>query len=777
MLSYYQIVNIFLCLIRNTDKECKQLQANAKKTKQPLVLATLLMLLSACNNPSQPEYQRSISWARTSPWLIADLHTHSNFSDGSLSVKELIDEAATAGCDVIALTDHSDMVKQVTTASPAYFSELEQLRIQRPELVIIGGIEWNIPSYNGREHVNLLISPEIDPSILTTFRERFDAVGSSSYAQQGTSITANTALKWLSTQLSRPDQAVLFYNHPSRKVKAIEESSSDILQWRAINNLMIGFEGGPGHQHTENTGSYNQQFRTEDRWDPVVSEIGGVWDNLLDQGENIWAALANSDFHNRKLDYLPCAFSRTHIQTPDKSINGVLKGLRAGSFWADHGRILNKLVFSVKTPGLDLAATPGEIIKINKFAPLEVKLAIARGQGAINASLIAELISNCIDGKPGLLDAQAIGIAQNTASWSIEQPRPGGDENSCYLRVRVRKQNSEKPDLMAYSNPVRVTFLQDNWSGTMPQKHQLAVASINTKNNASPGNSRTHSPIAKEDNINIEQKPEKSSRLSQESHTYLVVIVVIILIALIIFGLIYFSRSNLDPNNSKTDLSENLQYDSKISLFSLIFDRLNSILHISHGRASSSINFVDISKYEVIANSICLLKIDRNDTKSFGIEMEESLRLALNELDKEKLLEKETRQLELIIFSDPASGVQPVLVNFYYREGAHRLSYHSFARSVDDIVFWCSLLESAIRPIANEGIETVVRTDQHDAESLNSPHQTHSEILLNTETSQALQSNYNLADELTNLAKLKEQGFLSDEEFQKAKDKILSDHT
>ncbi|HFB65190.1 MAG TPA: hypothetical protein ENJ60_06575 [Aeromonadales bacterium] len=68
-----------------------------------------------------------------------------------------------------------------------------------------------------------------------------------------------------------------------------------------------------------------------DRWDPVVSEIGGVWDSLLDEGENLWGALATSDFHNHKMDYYPCEFARIHINVPDKSSTGVLKALRAGS--------------------------------------------------------------------------------------------------------------------------------------------------------------------------------------------------------------------------------------------------------------------------------------------------------------------------------------------------------------------------------------------------------------------------------------------------------------
>jgi hypothetical protein len=38
--------------------------------------------------------------------LHIDLHTHSNCSDGSLTPAELVELAATAGVEVLALTDH-----------------------------------------------------------------------------------------------------------------------------------------------------------------------------------------------------------------------------------------------------------------------------------------------------------------------------------------------------------------------------------------------------------------------------------------------------------------------------------------------------------------------------------------------------------------------------------------------------------------------------------------------------------------------------------------------
>ncbi len=629
------------------------------KIKQRLLTILFFLLLSSCS--SQPEHQRSVPWSQFNPWLVADFHTHSQFSDGSLEAGDLIEEAAIGGCEIVALTDHSDNTIKVTTATPAYFSRLRQLRKQFRGLIIVGGIEWNIPPYNGREHVNLLVTPEIEDSILNTFREQF----------QSESSTAQTALEWLTNHLTPLNQAILFYNHPSRKVNVIKESGSDIKKWRSTSKLMIGFEGGPGHQHSSNIGSYKKPSHTEDRWDPVVSEIGGVWDNLLDQGEDVWGALANSDFHNKNLDFLPCRFSRTHIQIPERNIAGVIEGLRAGSFWADHGRILSKLVFTVDTPGLDFSATPGEIITTNLNSPLTVNLNIERDQGSKSSPLYAELISNCSTGKPALINTLLIATNQSSATWTIDKPQQGSDAKSCYLRIRVRKKNLQEPDLMAYSNPIRVTF-QPEWPGRLQKlisiQDSFKISNIFSSLNSSP---------------------------------YLFSLLVVIFL-IVIFALIYFYKFSRRKNDSsRINPPKGIKYDSKISLCTLVFDKLKSVLYLSYGENTSRISFAELKYYEVVVNTHRLIKFNRNNDAFFNAEAMNNLRFTLHQIEKEKLLENETRQVDLNIIYKQKTGTKSAPVNFYYREGNIRLSPSSFSTSVDDIVAWCGLLDSALRfPVA-----------------------------------------------------------------------------
>lgn len=69
--------------------------------------------------------------------LIVDLHSHSTASDGTLSPTDLVNQASTAGVDMLALTDHdttTGIVEAVMTADPL-------------DLMLIPGIEvsvtWN----------------------------------------------------------------------------------------------------------------------------------------------------------------------------------------------------------------------------------------------------------------------------------------------------------------------------------------------------------------------------------------------------------------------------------------------------------------------------------------------------------------------------------------------------------------------------------------------------------------------------------------------------------
>ena len=253
-----------------------------------------------------------------------------------------------------------------------------------------------------------------------------------------------------------------------------------------------------------------------------------------------------------------------------------------------------------------------------------------------------------------------------------------------------------------------------------------------------------------------------------------ILIISFVLITLALLFL-YKSRKSLHGNN-KMGSSESVRYDSKISLCTLIFDQANSVLYISYGKKNSQINFSAISAFEVAIDSHCAMKISNNAEQVFDDVAEEHLLAMLQELENEKLLADATRQITLEIFSESDAGVKPVLVNFYYREGDLRLSPHPFARSAEDLLLWCDLLESAIRPDTDTAEEMQTEVEKEVTKSFNifSEPAPVSEVVHDSAEHQTLPNNHDLADELTRLSELKAKGFLSDEEFSKAKNKIIN---
>lgn len=428
----------------------------SRPSARPLLLFTAaLLLLSGCNPFAATERLVSVPWAGSGSILVADLHTHSRWSDGADSVTRLVDRAIDNGCQVLAITDHSDRNAKVHTTDPGYFIAIDAERARHPGLVLIAGIEWNIPAYKGKEHVSVLVTPQLAEAVLAEFRERFDDTGR---GKSDPHPDPGGAMSWLQRQADSPRQVAMIYNHPSRKRDTIGEAQEDLQRWIDGSALMIGFEGAPGHQNTSPNGSYQRAIKTVDGWDPLAGEVGGVWDQMLADGIDTWGALANSDYHNTGMDYPPCAYSRTHIQVPERSPQGVLDALHAGSFWADHGRILDQFSLLLLHHDLQRPASPGETVRIADSRDTRVALSLGRGPGAAGQPLNVELIGNCGDGAVRVLQSAVLAPTQRSRLWRFDQLQPGADGRSCFFRARVRLARPDAPDLMAYSNPIRLVL-------------------------------------------------------------------------------------------------------------------------------------------------------------------------------------------------------------------------------------------------------------------------------------------------------------------------------
>ena len=131
--------------------------------------------------------------------------------------------------------------------------------------------------------------------------------------------------------------------------------------------------------------------------------------------------------------------------------------LKAGTFWADHGLILNQLRFSVEVDGLEQAAYPGYTVYVgDRDSVAMVELGVERGPGSTGQPLTVEIIGNCSSGEAEVLMMQELAPEESTVSTLLPLAATGLDGASCILRARVRLINESSADYLAYTNPIRL---------------------------------------------------------------------------------------------------------------------------------------------------------------------------------------------------------------------------------------------------------------------------------------------------------------------------------
>lgn len=398
-----------------------------------------------------PVFVREVPWAGRGIWLRADLHAHTTFSDGSHTPEEVVAKAAEYGCDVAAITDHSDA--GLKAATPEYFAAIRTARERHPGVTVLLGMEWNIPPGKGNDHVTMLLPGGFDDQpALAAFKERFD-----DFDKQGENPElADVALRWMHARHDAHGRTVFFLNHPSRKVAASADVVSWLKRWRVVSPSFLGFEGAPGHQHATPLGAYRGDAKPVERWDPVVAEPGGVWDQLLSGGTDLWGSSATSDFHSwENGDYWPCQFSETRVYARDRSVNALLDALRAGSFYGVHGGIVSDVRLTVSANGLTRPAEPGEVVRVSDDQTVTVKVELSATvpsrdwEGKTNRVDRLELIA--VDAKGARVVETSVDAPVSRVSTTLSVARD-------WLVVRGRgcRVVPNGPGLCFYTNPIRV---------------------------------------------------------------------------------------------------------------------------------------------------------------------------------------------------------------------------------------------------------------------------------------------------------------------------------
>jgi hypothetical protein len=338
-------------------------------------------------------------------WLAGDHHIHTQYSsDGMYTVMDQAQHAAAYGLDWLVITDHGGATHArigVDLVNP----DVRRAREQLQDTLVFQGLEWNIPA---AEHGTVFVSPgPNEVEVLKQFETDYDGSvkGASGNSAQNEAL-AVAGIQWLGTQVDqrRVDEALFLANHPARNGI---DSPHEIRNWRdADPRVAIGFEGAPGHQaaglpagygpgsargfygNSPNANSFAayppESYRTWGGFDWMTATVGGLWDSLLAEGKP-WSISANSDSHvnwsdtSRRPDgstsaqfnadgrygdpvnagrvnltagdFWPGFYSRTHVGAADRSYRAVMRGMRDGRMWVDHGNLVKTLDVRVVAEG------------------------------------------------------------------------------------------------------------------------------------------------------------------------------------------------------------------------------------------------------------------------------------------------------------------------------------------------------------------------------------------------------------------------------------------
>ena len=374
---------------------------------------------------------------------------HSSFSDGGHTIEELAERAAANGCDVLAITDHTD--GRLKAATPEYHAAIaaararvphmtiaERHRVERPARQRTGSRRPAAAARTGQRDVDGRIQGEV---------RRREQGGREPRAGRGGVCVAAKPLDRIGPAGDVPEPSC-------RRARDIEAVGKQLAWLSEIGQgVFAGAEGAPGHQKAKPLGAYGGALKPEDRWDPAIAPPGAAWDRQLQAGNPMWGALATSDFHGEPNgDYWPCQFSATWLYARDRSAAAALEALHAGSFFGEHGDIAREVQLTLTAEGLPRPAIAGETVHLPSGAELtlEVRATVPAADWA---------------GQPNQIDrAELIAVTRDSAEVVHSGPLADGGlryrmtvpAGGLVIRARGRRVVEDAPDLQFYTNPIIV---------------------------------------------------------------------------------------------------------------------------------------------------------------------------------------------------------------------------------------------------------------------------------------------------------------------------------
>jgi len=295
-----------------------------------------------------------------------------------------------------------------------------------------------------------------------------------------------------------------------------------------------------------------------------------------------------------------------------------------------------------------------------------------------------------------------------------------------------------------------------------------------------------------------------SSQTNKKSDSLDITLLFVIMLVLLGFYIVY--RIFIHHNSAKSIVRR------EFSNVTLTKDKLSIKLFRRHQHeAEKVIALADVKQCQIMLGDLVVTTINTTLGHGFNEQQEQSLREIFHSEKVEKMIDRKVRRINVVLNTQDKGKY---IVCLYFRKGSDRITKKSYFEVVDDIIDWCWFIAQAInnsqtgeRPlkptvIADDivlaekdyldetplhaqaasirpathlpKIRDVIEPEKDSQATLSENNKITSANLHGTETITSVKVETELVNALEKLVKLQQQGFLTADEFELAKSKLLT---
>jgi len=293
----------------------------------------------------------------------------------------------------------------------------------------------------------------------------------------------------------------------------------------------------------------------------------------------------------------------------------------------------------------------------------------------------------------------------------------------------------------------------------------------------------------------VEEQVIKPKIEAEPANRFIMLFIVMIVAAV---GFYFFKRNQFSAKSVVRKQFAHIELsESKLQI---------GLYHRHQKTTNTIINITDIASCEVKLNNLTINIINQKAGHGFNNEKEQDLRNILTKEQVDKMIDGKVRQVNLLITDIEE---KKYAVCLYMRKGSDRVTKKTYLAVIDDLIDWCWLIATKIN--ANETKKRNKKPVTSTESKIESVEQKHKQNLLynqpaavRTTTHESIEAHQNVevdlpqeqlvtmdADEnlevvnkhntidtglvnaLEKLVDLKQQGFLTQEEFTKAKENLM----